>query len=47
MPAKPSRAIAVYLPGASAPTAAYIRSHFISIYPEETKKFMEKTGSGH
>jgi len=47
MPAKPSRAIAVYLPGASAPTAAYIRSHFISIYPEETKKFMEKAGSGH
>ncbi len=39
MPAKPSRAIAVFLPGASSPTAAYIRSHFISIYPEETKKF--------
>jgi hypothetical protein len=41
MPAKPSRAIAVFLPGANAPTAAYIRSHFISIYPDETKKFMK------
>jgi nitrate/TMAO reductase-like tetraheme cytochrome c subunit len=42
MPAKPSHAIAVYLPGANEPTAALIRSHFISIYPEETKKFMDK-----
>ena len=41
MPAKASRAIAVYLPGANEPTAAYIRSHYISIYPEETKKFTE------
>jgi Cytochrome c554 and c-prime len=41
MPAKASRAIAVFLPGATTPTAAYIRSHFISIYPDETKKFMK------
>ncbi|MEO6316884.1 MAG: multiheme c-type cytochrome [Chitinophagaceae bacterium] len=47
MPAKASHAIAVYLPGSTEPTAAYIRSHYISVYPEETKKFMEarKTGS--
>jgi Cytochrome c554 and c-prime len=42
MPAKASRAIAVFLPGASIPVSAYIRSHFISIYPEETKKIMDK-----
>ena len=48
MPAKPSRAIAVYLPGATEPRAALIRSHFISIYPEETKKLMEgKAGVSH
>lgn len=40
MPLKPSRAIAVFLPGANAPTAALIRSHLISIYPEETKKWI-------
>lgn len=40
MPLNPSRAIAVYLPGSSTPTSALIRSHFITIYPEETKKFM-------
>jgi hypothetical protein len=40
MPLKPSRAIAVFLPGAATPTAALIRSHFISIYPEETKKIL-------
>lgn len=40
MPLKPSRAIAVFLPGGSAPTAALIRSHFISTYPEETKKVL-------
>ncbi|MES1226379.1 MAG: hypothetical protein ABUT20_63475, partial [Bacteroidota bacterium] len=47
MPAKASRAIAVYLPGASEPVSAYIRSHFITIYPEETKKFMEKKAVRH
>jgi hypothetical protein len=41
MPVKPSRAIAVFLPGEKAPTAALIRSHFVSIYPEETKKLKE------
>jgi len=47
MPARASHAIAVYLPGQSAPTAAFIRSHFISIYPEETKKFTEKQAAKH
>lgn len=38
MPLKPSRAIAVFLPGQPEPTAALIRSHFISIYADEAKK---------
>jgi hypothetical protein len=42
MPAKPSKAIVVFLPGATAPVSAYVRSHFISIYPDETKKFMDE-----
>ncbi len=41
MPVKPSRAIAVYLPGQNFPAAALIRSHFISIYPEETTRVTE------
>jgi len=40
MPLNPSRAIAVFLPGKSEPTAALIRTHYISIYPEETKKVL-------
>ncbi len=40
MPLKPSKAIAVYLPGGAPPVAALIRSHYISIYPEETKKML-------
>lgn len=32
MPLQPSRAIAVFLPGKSAPTAALIRSHHIAVY---------------
>ena len=40
MPLKPSRAIAVFLPGSDIPTAALIRSHFISVYPEETEKWI-------
>ncbi len=42
MPAMASRAIAVNLPGLSKPVSAYVRSHFISIYADETKKFMEE-----
>ena len=40
MPVKPSKAIAVFLQGQPAPTAAMVRSHFISIYPGETKKIL-------
>jgi hypothetical protein len=38
MPLKPSKAIAVFLPGDNTPTAALIRSHLISVYPIESKK---------
>jgi hypothetical protein len=41
MPLKSSRNIAVMLPGASTVTAALIRSHYISVYPDETKKVLE------
>lgn len=40
MPEQPSRSIAVMLQGASTPTPALMRSHFIKIYPQETKKFL-------
>lgn len=40
MPLKPSKAIAVQLLGGTRPIAALIRSHFISIYPDETKKIL-------
>ena len=42
MPKKPSRLISVLLSGEKQPTAATIRSHFISIYPEQTKKWLEE-----
>ena len=42
MPLKPSKAIAVQLQGQELPVAAMIRSHFISIYPDETKVQLEK-----
>lgn len=41
MPKQRSMAIAVLLQGDEVPTAAFLRSHFITIYPEETKKFVE------
>ena len=47
MPLKPSRAIAVFLPGSTAPTAALIRSHYISIYPDETKKILDYIKNQH
>ena len=42
MPKKPSQLIAVLLSGNKNPTAATIRSHFISIYPEQTKRFLKE-----
>jgi len=41
MPASASHAIAVNLPGVSMPVSAHVRSHFISIYADETKQFLE------
>ncbi len=38
MPVKASQIIDVKLPGSHINTAALVRSHFISIYPDETKK---------
>jgi hypothetical protein len=40
MPKQPSRSIAVYLQGASAPTSVLMRTHLIKPYPEDTKKFI-------
>ena len=41
MPVQPSRAIALFLPEHDVPVASLIRSHFISIYKEETQKFID------
>ena len=40
MPELPSKAIMVLLQGNDLPTSASMRSHFISVYPEETKKYL-------
>lgn len=40
MPRQPSMSIALILPGNVVPTAALIHTHIISIYPDETKKFI-------
>jgi hypothetical protein len=42
MPVRPSRLISVLLSGKKQPTAATIRSHFISIYPGQTEKWLEE-----
>lgn len=41
MPAQPSQSIAVFLAGEETPRASLLRSHFIGMYPEAVKKFME------
>jgi hypothetical protein len=41
MPAQPSRAIALFLPGKDVPVASLIRSHFITIYKDATQKFLD------
>jgi len=43
MPKQPSQAIAVYLQGANVPTSALLRTHYIKVYPEETKKNLSLT----
>lgn len=40
MPKQSSRSIVVMLQGATAPTPALMRSHFIKVYPEETAKVL-------
>jgi hypothetical protein len=40
MPKQPSHAVAVYLQGADTPTPALMRTHYITIYPEETNKVL-------
>jgi hypothetical protein len=40
MPKQPSHAIAVYLQGASDPTPAMLRTHYITVYPAETQKML-------
>ncbi|HEY4154657.1 MAG TPA: hypothetical protein VGM24_04500, partial [Puia sp.] len=40
MPKQKSRAIMLLLQGDKTPTSAVIRSHYIRIYPEETKKVL-------
>src|SRR4030095_5340103 len=40
MPKQPSHAVAVYLQGADVPTPALMRTHYITIYPEETNKVL-------
>jgi Cytochrome c554 and c-prime len=41
MPTQPSKAIAVNIEGEEFPRASLIRTHFISTYPDATKKFKE------
>ena len=42
MPEQPSKAIAMLLQGNDVPAPALMRSHFIKIYPEESKKYLQK-----
>jgi hypothetical protein len=41
MPKEPSQSIVVYLEGATIPTPAKLRTHYISIYKEETEKVLD------
>lgn len=47
MPKQPSHAIAVYLQGKDAPTVAFLRTHYIKVYAEETKKFLNQSKASH
>jgi len=40
MPAQPSKSIAVFLQGEETPRSSLLRSHFIGIYPEEIRKYL-------
>lgn len=41
LPAKPSRTLTLFLSEMETPAVAVVRSHFISVYPEEVKKYIE------
>jgi hypothetical protein len=43
MPEQSSRSVMFLLQGETVPTPAFMRSHYITIYPEETKKYLQKT----
>lgn len=47
MPKQPSHAITVFLQGKDVPTVAFLRTHFIKAYAEETKKFLGQTNRKH
>jgi len=40
MPSQPSKSIAVFLQGDEIPKTSFLRSHFIGIYPDEVRKFI-------
>lgn len=42
MPSQPSKSIAVFLQGEEIPKTSQLRSHYIGIYEEEIKKFINK-----
>ena len=42
MPSQPSKSIAVFLQGEEIPKTSFLRSHFIGIYPDEVRKFINK-----
>ena len=42
MPTQPSKSIAVFLEGEETPKTSVLRSHFIGIYPDEVRKFINK-----
>ena len=45
MPNQSSMSIAFLLQGETVPTHAKMRTHFITVYPDETKKFINKLTS--
>jgi hypothetical protein len=42
MPKQLSHAVAVYLQGEDRPTSAFMRTHYIKVYPEETSKYLKQ-----
>ena len=42
MPKQMSRAVAVYLQGNDIPTSALMRTHYIGIYPDDSKKILQQ-----